>query len=326
MYREEVIQGKGVGCLATRDIEPGVLVVREAPCLYIDPEEAGQGGSVLKRTITAFINMNKEDKTQYMELSNMFDRSPEEWSVTARKDMKTMKQELNGLILTRISVEEAVKVWQIKITNSFHNGVCLKISRFNHSCWPNAEYFWNSDTKTRDVRSVAKITQGDEISLDYRRLWTLTRRQRRKCLKEDFNFDCCCLGCVRDEKYIQEENQMCESFVLLHNEHQTIENTTQDELMRVVSILKDMYKLAKSMKIIKQSLILNFIVEDWFVTSCVGLKNAANETEANTCSENIQQSLLIGIALSNMLYGSNYSSSEKWRNRESNLAENKQTN
>ena len=66
-----------------------------------------------------------------------------------------------------ISSEEALKVMTIMDTNGFHNGVCLKMSRFNHSCQPNAQYFWNEDTNTRDVRALRDINQGEEITFSY---------------------------------------------------------------------------------------------------------------------------------------------------------------
>ena len=51
----------------------------------------------------------------------------------------------------------ALKVIQITETNRFHNGVCLEMSRFNHSCVSNAEYFWNEDRNTRDVRAIKYV-------------------------------------------------------------------------------------------------------------------------------------------------------------------------
>ena len=53
---------------------------------------------------------------------------------------------------------------KIYTTNPFHNRVCLNISRFNHSCYSNADYLLNNDTNTRDVRAVKKINKGEEIA------------------------------------------------------------------------------------------------------------------------------------------------------------------
>ena len=45
MYREELLAGRGVGCVATRDIEEGELIVSEEPALMLDPGEKKRGVS-----------------------------------------------------------------------------------------------------------------------------------------------------------------------------------------------------------------------------------------------------------------------------------------
>ena len=50
---------------------------------------------------------------------------------------------MSKVTVSRMSKEKAFKVRAIHSTNGFRNGVCIKMSRFNH-------YFWNADTRTRD--------------------------------------------------------------------------------------------------------------------------------------------------------------------------------
>ena len=190
--------GKGIGCIATEEILPGCLVLRETPALHLPPGEE-ETSSLLQRTITAFLGMTKGEQEIYLHLSNMFDKDESEWSETTKKDMENLRIELEAQPLTDLCPNDITKIWQIKLTNGFHNGVFLKMSRFNHSCWPNAEYFWNTDTGTRDLRAVRTVLQGEEILLDYRQPWTLTREERRNSLRENFNFDCCCIVCNASE-------------------------------------------------------------------------------------------------------------------------------
>ena len=43
MYQEVLLEGRGVGCVATRDIEEGELILSEEPALLIGPGEKGRG-------------------------------------------------------------------------------------------------------------------------------------------------------------------------------------------------------------------------------------------------------------------------------------------
>ena len=45
MYSEELLAGRGVGCVATRDIEEGELIVSEEPALMLGPREKKRGVS-----------------------------------------------------------------------------------------------------------------------------------------------------------------------------------------------------------------------------------------------------------------------------------------
>ena len=46
MYREELLAGRGVGCVATRDIEEGELIISEEPALLLGPDEKKRGVSI----------------------------------------------------------------------------------------------------------------------------------------------------------------------------------------------------------------------------------------------------------------------------------------
>ena len=43
MYQEVLLEGRGVGCVATRDIEEGELILSEEPSLLIGPGEKRRG-------------------------------------------------------------------------------------------------------------------------------------------------------------------------------------------------------------------------------------------------------------------------------------------
>ena len=43
MYQEVLLEGRGVGCVATRDIKEGELILSEEPSLLIGPGEKRRG-------------------------------------------------------------------------------------------------------------------------------------------------------------------------------------------------------------------------------------------------------------------------------------------
>ena len=173
LYKEEWLPEKGVGCIALADLKEGDLVLREVPQLLhpvITDVNFTHEDSVRHHVlcVEAFIEMSKEDQKSYLELYDYFDSDRSTWS-SVMEEKYALRQMLANLMerFLEISSEEALKVMTIMDTNGFHNGVCLKMSRFNHSCQPNAQYFWNEDTNTRDVRALRDINQGEEITFTY---------------------------------------------------------------------------------------------------------------------------------------------------------------
>ena len=49
----------------------------------------------------------------------------------------------------------AAAVWGIFNTNCFEAGVYNNLSRVNHSCDPNAEFVWNNEKNTQDLRYIS---------------------------------------------------------------------------------------------------------------------------------------------------------------------------
>ena len=160
--------------------------------------------------------MSKEDQKSYLELYDYFDSDRSTWS-SVMEEKYALRQMLANRMerFLEVSSEEALKVMNIMDTNGFHNGVCLKMSRFNHSCQPNAQYFWNEDTNTRDVRALRDINQGEEITCSYSPDIAGSigsRKERRARLKEDFNFDCNCNACDLTEEDILREAEILENY------------------------------------------------------------------------------------------------------------------
>merc|ERR1712037_10482 len=167
LYKEEKLLGKGISCIAIKDIKRGSLLLREFPQLLISDQMIEYDYDNLhNNVIGSFLNMSEEDQERYMELYNMYDEDSENWSDGIKEILNEALLATNGMVFSNISKENALKVWGIYKTNAFTNGVFVKMSRFNHSCHPNAAMSCRV-SNTQDVRALRKIKEGEEITICY---------------------------------------------------------------------------------------------------------------------------------------------------------------
>ena len=322
MYLEQEIPGKGVGCLASCSIPRGTLILRERPALLLDPEQRGE---YLERAVATFQRMGREEQEQYLELANKYDEEETGWSRYSRDFMEVRNADMKRLQLKDITQETATKVWQILETNSFHNGVCLRMSRFNHSCRANAEYFWNHDTGTRDVRAVRKIARKEEICLNYRKLGTLTREERRGYLRDYHHFHCCCPACDLPAPEERQQAEQCQRYRMLEEERrQAEERQTETDFSLTtnrteIDCLKEMYRLARELKIFRVSTIIKNIVEEGFQASCQGFYNTRftkhQTKERQQLLKDAESFAEAGRKLSMTVFGEEHSVTLRWGRR-----------
>ena len=133
-------------------------MLREYPQL-LQPDDPSKTAifRYYEKMLKAFLGMSHKDQEMYMQLHNKFaEEDTNKWSEGMMKDLEAVMDATGKMTLfENISQKKALIVWGIYETNSFLNGVCLKMSRFNHACKSNAQYFWNEDTNTR-----ALVTSG----------------------------------------------------------------------------------------------------------------------------------------------------------------------
>ena len=150
------LEEKGLGCVAKKKIKRGTLILREKPCLLQNINTTGNlDKAYFDNIFDAYEKMDSHQKKHFLELANNSEHIDEKNVHHIGRN----KVYLNYLKENPKSYAEgvALKVIQITETNRFHNGVYLEMSRFNHSCVSNAEYFWNEDRNTRDVRAIKYV-------------------------------------------------------------------------------------------------------------------------------------------------------------------------
>ena len=143
LYQLMEITGKGLGCIAAKDIEQGTVILRETPLLKIPFSEGilkyeylfGRGFK------SSFDKLNNTDQNEYLMLHNKFDNIqalPSEMKLELQNDLANFKTRISEEEQNQDEAEKMLKIISIWETNAFQSGVYIKLSRFNHSCRPNS--------------------------------------------------------------------------------------------------------------------------------------------------------------------------------------------
>lgn len=166
-FRIQAVDGKGLGVIAERQLQPGDLIVSETPVFKY------QGGDPNWKTQLQeqFDALSVSEQESVLTLHDAFARAPEEKS-------------LAGILRTNCFMEGVGSV----------NGVLCPIAgRFNHSCVPNCEQSWDDTTGMLHIYAGRQIEPGTELCVHYIDVQdTLTMRHK---LLEPYSFVCRCAAC-----------------------------------------------------------------------------------------------------------------------------------
>ena len=129
------------------------------------------------------------------------------------------------------------------------------ISRFNHSCLPNADCFLSDLDRPVELRAVRNIKEGEEITITYIGDDTCRDRDERRAeLLDRYSFLCRCTGCEISEAALEVNKQDCANYRSLYTELDL-----RDAADERVAIIKEMYKLAKEIKTFSYTSILQIL-------------------------------------------------------------------
>lgn len=295
--------------MAGEDIARGTRILRERPVLGVNAGvrdlkmrrveeiflelgeervEMEKEKVELRTVVNSFIQLSEKDKTKYLDLKCEENVESDNAVIEAADNSEHCD----------LSFGLFAKICSIYTTNTFHNGICLEMSRFNHSCWPNAECFWNEETKTRDIVAVEDIAQGDEICHNYLQRCAL-HRDRQKTLMRKWKFQCSCrLCCLEEDESNRAEFIYVET--LLFNKKVSVVGIYTSEAVLLATEVRGV----RVLNIIK-------LVEAAFHKS-----SAARGLFLNREDRNILHNLAVeGLEYSELLFGRSHRSSQLWQER-----------
>ena len=242
MYEIKQIEGKGLGVVAVKDISKGTLILKETPQMShmdaLTPNLQGSHEALkiwIKRVISLFNQMNLADQAEYMKLHSHFEN----------ENSFGLISEFLGLIYTMVNdgkkADEILKIIGIFIANNYENSLSIQISRFNHSCKPNALH-----SDFHEVWAVCNIKAGQEITISYKEdgLFGLrTTQYRQEILLQTWGFSCICEFCQESED--DERTTIRSEIQALIKEVENLQPETPEKCKKMINTYKKLYNLGK---------------------------------------------------------------------------------
>jgi hypothetical protein len=242
MYRVTEIEGKGLVCIATTDIEKGSLILSENPQMPANAEAEAMGSSKwIKSLSKSFNKMSEADQMAYMRLKNICS----EEIIDRRLDLKS---KIGKIEKDSGKAGEIFQICCVYVSYRMNDGFRIKSSSFKHSCQPNAVTVQKPNSP-HQVRAIANIKEGQEISLN----WCIdpfygfkNKNHRQESLMNNPPFVVC--SCDLCENDIDIDANAFEALILeaegLANSFKSLENFRKE-----VKCYKKMYKVGKTQKI-----------------------------------------------------------------------------
>jgi len=297
-FEVAVIPRKGCGVVAKRDIKAGELLLRESPLVTVpwwvrhSAYPGKERKDCLKKQIREF---SLGQRINYFSLHDSKVKEGEEKSIDG--------------------------IWR---TNNFalggsgsksNNALFYEISRFNHSCVPYAEFFWNECLKKQELRAIRYIPDGCEITISYftSEVGSLGKKERLEYLESHYGFPCDCPACSLDGEESKRDDEKRGEVMKLEEDIEQLfydfedsgvskNETPEDDVIEGIQLNFHRLHLMKKhgFKVACQLQI------------CINILDMAEEWDLDDITT---KALSEGILLSSNLFGPNSKEALLWKNR-----------
>ena len=333
LYKVDKIVGKGFGWIALKNIKVGTMICKEKPQFFPEkiPMELDPPSIHFSNLMNTFFAMSNENQKEFLELSNAYS-DPNSLNDEAKKlyfGWKTDTENQN-----QFDSKLLLKIICICQTNQFGDGfgeICIKISRINHSCCSNSDYFTNDDGEM-EIRATSKILEGQEITINYAGTNDMRKLKERRHGFQIYGFVCFCDLCQNEE--INNDNETYDKFQNLKKEAEEIFSNFMslakqdshleqyDKLVKAIACQKEMYNLAKKKKAPKL-FILRHIIEKAFMQGVTGYEFASldfscfqkNYDKMEYFKSECEKLSMVGYQIAKMCYGREGKMAKEWKER-----------
>ncbi|KAH9969623.1 hypothetical protein BC827DRAFT_1120253, partial [Russula dissimulans] len=169
------LPGRGKGMVAIRDIRRGELLIREQPLILVPPETTTSPSQLILDSVQ---QLSPDQVASFYNLSHV--NLPE------------------NLSLEETSKQLPLAIFQTNAVAAGSNvGLFPTMARLNHGCSGafNSVYSWREREGVLVVYALKDIRYGEELLNSYFRTLQ-TRHERRRYLKQRYDFHCMCTYCT----------------------------------------------------------------------------------------------------------------------------------
>jgi len=188
------VPGKGKGVIATRPITAGELVLLEAP-LFTLPSEYDNSAVLAKLAA-----LTESEQREFFSLSNRY---------RGRLPPPVGTYKTNAL---PCGDQSSVFGERAERAGLFRTG-----SRFNSSCVPNVNNFWDDTLHQISFRALKNVAEGEELCICYTELFAV-RETRQLKSRISFGFECMCPACTLPAKEQGDSDKRRENIGRLYHE------------------------------------------------------------------------------------------------------------
>ncbi|KAI8627336.1 hypothetical protein F5Y19DRAFT_477549 [Xylariaceae sp. FL1651] len=184
------ISGKDIGVVATQRFEVGDHIMSATPSIMVDYGifDALEAQYISRLQAAGIDLLPPSHRADFLNLST-------------HDPVETHEDRIGKVLLTNaFDLASAGDIQESDDANSWYT-VFPHVSRFNHDCRPNADYYFDPVTFTQRVHAVRPILPGEEITISYMDL-IQTREERRQRIQNTWHFDCSCSLCTQDAEQI----------------------------------------------------------------------------------------------------------------------------
>lgn len=231
-YKIMPVVGKGLGMIATTNIERGTRVLAEkamiswVQSLESDDQKAESFGTALAGRVSS---LNQEQRKQFFALANVHVKLTGE---------ETNEERCAGIARTNAAF------MSLRDGGVAKRGIFPVAARINHSCNPNCHATWNDNIGKLTVHAMSDICEGQEITVSY--ISTPEERDRRQgILGRVYGFTCTCDFCTLPKDKGADRDYILREWRKLHDKLKEKEanmtETDPEEYLALVYKIIDMF-------------------------------------------------------------------------------------
>lgn len=184
---------KGTGYVATSNINTNQLVLKEHTVITICKKSKSYKDIIFK-----MIHLLTLNKKTLLKFNNLCPHKTDPLCIPECK-MKKMIGEINSngvrFYLSNIPITNAILYYEKIRRNIFECGDKMFLmfdgSKFNHSCDPNVDYYFDEKENILSFYANKDINKGIELTISY-----IKPNIDKTCLKTTYGFDCDCKICI----------------------------------------------------------------------------------------------------------------------------------